>query len=239
MKPGKNYTVTDVETYFQKAGLVDDDYANFHKYRYAYILNILDTLLKQGGEPNQSLLDVGPYYQTPLIRQTFSKLAVNTLGFDKPSNEMREGELHWTADLNHAQLPENPVRHDIILYSEVMEHLYTMPQLVIDFLSNLLSPGGHLIVQTPNAVALHKRINMLMGRNPFDMIDSERQNHFREYTLPELIGILEACGYQVVYSSISNYFNPDRNWAQRAYRRMGNWLTPGLRDGITLVARKD
>lgn len=29
------------------------------------------------------------------------------------------------------------------------------------------SPGGFLLIQAPNAVALHKRIEMLSGRNPY------------------------------------------------------------------------
>jgi hypothetical protein len=35
-----------------------------------------------------------------------------------------------------------------------------------------------------------------------------------------------------------NYFNPDKTFSQRLYRRLNNFMPGSLRDGITLMLKK-
>ncbi len=52
----------------------------------------------------------------------------------------------------------------------------------------LLKPGGAMLVTTPNAAALSKRLRLLFGQNPFEMLRETPENpgHFREYTALEM-----------------------------------------------------
>ena len=66
--------------------------------------------------------------------------------------------------------------YDVIVFAEVIEHLYTAPELVLPYLRELLVLGGVLLLQTPNAVSLRKRAKLLLGVNPFERIRTERDN---------------------------------------------------------------
>jgi hypothetical protein len=110
-------------------------------------------------------------------------------------------------------------------------------------------PDGLIIVQTPNAVSLGKRIKMALGRNPFEQIRADDANpgHYREYTLAEVSALLEDAQFSVKKTFRKYYFD-----ARFARHSVGNeqptqirgsiknvlyrFLPPGMREGITIVA---
>ena len=136
--------------------------------------------------------------------------------------------------------------------AEVLEHLHTAPSLVLAFVKTLLADNGLLVLQTPNAASLPKRIKLLLGRNPFDMIRTDPKNpgHFREYTRRELSALAADLGFRVEECAMSFYF--DARFAHRASgeaagRRLVlgtaknliyRFLPAPLREGITMVWRK-
>ena len=79
-------------------------------------------------------------------------------------------------------------RYDLVVFAEVIEHLHTSPVHTLAFVRGLLADAGVLILQTPNAASLPKRLKLLAGRNPYELIRADGGNpgHFREYTLAEL-----------------------------------------------------
>ncbi len=197
-------------------------------------------------------LDVGASSLTSLLTSEL-KVSVDSLGLeaDHQTNDVR----HYQFDLNEAQRREHwrtdlgP--YDVIVFAEVIEHLYTAPELVLAYLKELLKPKGVLVVQTPNAVALRKRAKMLLGMNPFERIRADRSNpgHFREYTRPELVGILQQAGFTIDSVQMKYYFDAryaDHEIGNEPARPIGGAirnafyrLLPGsLQEGITIVARK-
>jgi 2-polyprenyl-3-methyl-5-hydroxy-6-metoxy-1,4-benzoquinol methylase len=125
----------------------------------------------------------------------------------------------------------------VIVCAEVIEHLHVSPIPVLRFLGEALSPGGRLVVQTPNATALPKRLRMLLGRNPYDAIREEAGNpgHFHEYTVGELREAVEAAGLTVDRLLTANYFDHGSR-KNRAFRAFEPLLPGTLREGITVVA---
>ncbi|CAN5159423.1 hypothetical protein BH24GEM2_BH24GEM2_04270 [soil metagenome] len=200
----------------------DIAYIRFHAPRFAFLLNLVGRCLEQlrASEEKPALyLDVGPHFLTRLVDEFFGKsVRVNKMGWSNPRlyDNTRIGE-HYQFDLNDAYDRQRwplPVEHDVVLLAEVVEHLYTAPEQVLEFLRGFVRPGGLLIVQTPNGAALRNRALLAVGRNPFERIRPERDNpgHYREYTLAELREIvLRICGV----------------------------LFPSLRRGLTLVLRRD
>jgi len=185
----------------------DRGYTAFHAPRYRYLLGLLHDL---GANERTRFLDIGRSQLTTLVHETFGA-RVDTLGFD-PEGETAEGR-HYHYDLNQAQWEERWRRdlptYDVIVMAEVIEHLYTAPQLVLRFLRSLLADDGRLIVQTPNAAALAKRLKLLLGRNPHEMIrvDPTDPGHFREYTPAELRTLAREAGMTTERSERVHYFD--------------------------------
>jgi SAM-dependent methyltransferase len=225
-------------------------YVAFHRPRFAFLLQILRENL--GGQ-NRRILDIGRSHLTGMIGRGLN-IHVDSLGLE-PDEELSTGR-HYCFDLNDTQYPDRwrggLPQYDVVVFAEVIEHLYTAPELVLKFLWQLLVPGGLLLLQTPNAVSLGKRVKLALGANPFERIRADRLNpgHFREYTLQELIDILRCSQFSVERTYQRYYF--DTRFAEHetgserpkpisgsirnvAYRL----LPPSLREGITIVARKE
>ena len=210
----------------------DQVYLRTHRRRYAVLLELVGELHPQ------RILVVGPSFESEQLRERFPEATVNTLGWLDHRFPLREGEQHWEVDLND---PGDPAvdEHDVVVCGEVVEHLHVALVPVLRFLASALRPGGHLILQTPNATALPKRLRMLLGRNPYEPIRDEPGNpgHFHEYTLRELLEAMDAAGLEVSRSLTANYFDHGSR-KNRVYRTVGPLLPGTLREGITVVARR-
>lgn len=219
----------------------------YHARRYALALRLANEALADA--PEGRVLDVGPSALTALLAERTGR-AVDSLGFDH-DGDTATGR-HYRFDLNDAIRRETwraglPSYAAVVL-GEVLEHLHTSPTHVLSFLRSLLRARGVLILQTPNAAALHKRVLLALGRNPFDLIAEHPHGpaHFREYTAGELRAYAARAGLHVQACLRPSYFDYrfrfDRaSGCHRAWR----WgsavnaaqaiLPPGLRRGITMV----
>lgn len=227
-----------------------EGYRAFHAPRYAYLLRLLELL---GVNAQSRVLDIGPSHFTDLARNKFG-VRVDTLGFgeDKSSNQ---GD-HYEFNLNRAQRREDwrgdLPRYDVIVMAEVLEHLYVAPQLALAFVKSLLVPNGRIVLQTPNAASLTKRIRLLLGKNPYEMIRTDPNNpgHYREYTVMELRKLAGEIGCAVERCETAWYF--DARCIHDTQGRLVHHSTTGalknfvyralpapLRQGITLVLRAD
>ena len=207
-------------------------YLRTHRERYALLLELVGDLA-----PTRILV-VGPSFESALLRERFGAATVNTLGWLDHRFPLREGEQHVQLDLNAGDYPELEP-HDVVVCCEVVEHLHVPAAGVLRFLATALAPGGHLVLQTPNATALPKRIRMLLGQNPYEPIRDEPGNpgHFHEYTLPELRAAVGDAGLEITRLLTANYFDHGSR-KNRAYRAVGRLLPRTLREGITVVARR-
>ena len=208
-------------------------YLDLHSRRFAYVLQVVAS-----SEPKR-ILDVGPHFLTELLGVSFPDATLNTLGFRNPScyREERVAE-HFDLDLNDVGNgePRALPKHDVVVMAEVIEHLYTAPEVVLGFLRELLEPGGLLVLQTPNAAAWNKRLALLRGVNPFEQIRRSRENpgHFREYTADELRRLGAEAGLTAERVDLVDYFNVPF----RAPVRLLCRVRPTLRQGITVVYRR-
>jgi SAM-dependent methyltransferase len=210
----------------------DDIYLRTHSRRYALLLELVRGLAPK------TLLVVGPSYESVLLREAVPGLAVDTLGWHDHRFPRVEGERHLQHDLNDLDYPElDP--HDVIVCAEVLEHLHVPPVPVLRYLATGLVPGGRLLIQTPNATALPKRLRMLLGRNPYEPLRAEPGNpgHFHEYAVGELLDAVEAAGLEVAQLVTANYFDHGSR-KNRLYRAAERLLPGTLREGITVVAQR-
>jgi len=111
----------------------------------------------------------------------------------------------------------------------VIEHIYTAPELSLLLLSSLLKKDGKIVVSTPNAAALHHRLRLLRGVNPFERIRYYDKNpaHFREYTADELRNMAEVADLRCLQVERIDF-----------YRRGKQRLFANCRDSLIVVYEK-
>jgi trans-aconitate methyltransferase len=207
-------------------------YVRTHARRYERLLELIRETAPR------TVLVVGPSFETELLREALPEVTVDTLGWHDDRFPLREHERHTQFDLNETDYPEL-APHDVVVCAEVIEHLHVAATPVLRFLATGLEPGGRLILQTPNATALPKRVRMLLGHNPADPIREDAWNpgHFHEFTVSELLAVFEEAGLEVERSFTENYFDHGSR-KNRAFRAIGSVLPSTLREGITVVARR-
>lgn len=184
----------------------ENGYLLYHAPRYDTLLQLLHHYYTG----DEKILDIGRSPFTEIAHRSL-ETQIDTLGFQNDKETETGDNYHF--DLNNSQDPEqwrdDIPQYDIIVFSEVIEHLYTSPVLVLKFLRSLLRRDGIVIMQTPNAVVLHKRIKMLFGKNPYHLISENTQDpaHFREYTADELAEYCRRAGFSIDKMSFENYFD--------------------------------
>ena len=203
--------------YFSKIGLnpIEIEYLFYHSPRLDYLLEKIKNLINNIEDEKKravNILDIGPHFLTQIIREN-SNAVVDQLGwrFDKVS-QLKKNETHYDFDLNSTidfnNCPKLP-QYDILIACEIIEHLYTSPNYVLNFFKRIVRDDGFLVLGTPNAVSLKHRIVMLYGKNPYELIRETLDNpgHFREYTKNELINYASKNGFELFDFNCQSYYN--------------------------------
>jgi len=191
-------------------------YQLIHNNRFHRTLEICKELVP---DPHARVLDVGPSYFTTLLEQKYKD--VSTLGLDTMTDhggQRNDSTLalalpHVKFELNNSKdisrWPKVVPPFDLIVFAETLEHLYTAPEYSLAFLSSILTEKGILLVTTPNAAMIMKRIILLLkGKNPYEKIRliGENPGHYREYTMKELVDIGAQCRLDSVYAEYINFY---------------------------------
>ena len=176
-------------------------YFDMHKARFAEILQLCRTYVP---DPSARVLDIGRSELTANLLNHFRN--VHTLGLDPSIDDGGHREVsamdtvpHISFDLldshNVSRWPDCGT-FDLIVFSEVIEHLYVAPEFILALLRSLLAEDGVLICTAPNAADLAKRLRLAFGRNPYERLRLYANNpgHVREYTQQELREIARSVG---------------------------------------------
>ena len=164
-------------------------------------------------------------------------------GWDPPPGKHYAG--HIVCDLNTIPMhsvPEVDQRFDLIVFAEVLEHLYVSPEAALAWLRHLLKSDGFILCTTPNASSLAKRIKLLFGHNPFERLRGDVNNpgHIREYTRAELFELGRLAGLGVTMHRYVNYPTPRRRSVKFTAKSLSRSLCrscPSLSDFQMVVFR--
>jgi 2-polyprenyl-3-methyl-5-hydroxy-6-metoxy-1,4-benzoquinol methylase len=241
------FSAQDVLTFFGAKNLNDSqlNYLKEQAERLAYTRNLVQSYCTNRNE-SARILDVGQHFLTVLIAETLTpQPIVSTIGH--PNAELVDRKTihaHHTLDLNRCGDSERPfgsTSFDIITFCEVVEHLYIPPYVVLTFLKQLLAGDGKLILGTPNAASLTKRIRMLIGDNPFaELVPDNRYGliHIREYTMAELVRDGARAGLKASFTEYCNYWVP-RYLIGTPQLVEAERSIPSFRGGLTVVYQID
>lgn len=235
--------LSQIEAYASKLSSEHQAYWSLHKLRFAQALRLVKTL-KRELPIDSPILDIGNSFQTLLFADGFPKTPVDTLGYFDRTYHLQKPSRHFEYDLNQAiekaTWPTPPSsKYGIITFLEVIEHLYTSPLQVLPFLKTFLEPSGFLVIQTPNAAALKKRLKLLRGVNPYEKIRLDRScpGHFREYTPDELSKMSAECGLLTRKVEYNNFTIDGSKW-DRLWDRLANYLPRSFKSGFTMILQK-
>jgi SAM-dependent methyltransferase len=100
-------------------------------------------------------------------------------------------------------LPDSSV--DVVTCFHSLEHWHHSPKRLFGEIVRILKPKGFIVIATPNAVNLRKRVYALFGRSSFPPLtewyhngDPVFRGHVREPTLSDLCQLLDWNGFEVV-----------------------------------------
>lgn len=217
------------------------EYQEFHQRRFDYLWR-----LTRRFEPSadRRVLDVGvgPFTHSLCghYRDVFALTYRNESGLFVDS-ELPEDKL-IVFDLNLAYSRDRWIRmpqFDLIVFAEVIEHLFVPPEVSLGFLASALVDGGKLICQTPNATSLEKRIRMVTGHQPYDR---KSAGHYREFKKEELVEAGARCGLKPVFHEFADYFGVRGSILKRGLGKLLHGVgtvAPTLRRGQTIVFSKE
>jgi SAM-dependent methyltransferase len=104
----------------------------------------------------------------------------------------------YESDLFNVEIDEFPYpdeTFDVVIFSELVEHLAINPVWALAEMHRVLKPGGHLLVSTPNALSLERLDAVVRGRRPsvdqYSPAFGYGARHNREYSADELQYLLD------------------------------------------------
>jgi len=189
-----------------------------------------------------SLLDMpcGDGTVTSVMAPRFKRV----LGLDASSKHLALArEAVASADFHEALIEEfeTEERFDTITMINILEHVID-PVQVLHKAASLLSDTGILLVHVPNAVAINRRLAVLMGTlteceelSPFDI---QVAGHRRSYSLATLCADVARAGLKVIatggvfYKTLST---PQMDW----FLKNGLWEDGGFGWGRVGGPKKD
>lgn len=146
---------------------------------------------------------------------------------------------------------------DLVIFTEVLEHLPQSPTHAIKEMARVTKKGGHILLTTPNIARSINRLKLLLGKSvtyPLSHLLEENgkgsniyHRHNREYTLRELETLVKHAGWKIKEASYFVSYTPLRRRVKpdSLPLKLGKWANyllmlafPTLRDTLLVLAKK-
>lgn len=184
-------------------------------------------LLKEIPLPPLDILEVGTspgHLSTALRKLGYS---VHGVDYDPERHNERWKEYDIIVEkcnIEEDNFPFSDRSFDIVIFSEVLEHLIKNPLFPLKEMHRVLKKNGSLILTTPNSIKLLNRLKLLFGKSIYTPIECvcERpiyERHNREYAMNEVKWLCEQAGFRIIKAE---YFSAHQ------------WLTPVMGPDIPI-----
>jgi len=168
---------------------------------------------------------------------------------------IRNGVKAFRLNIDTDDFPFDENWFDAVFAGEVIEHLFD-PDHFLDEVYRTLKPEGNFVLSTPNLAAIHNRIALLFGYQPFPLGISARTNigriyepdfgrqsldHVRVFTLRSLKELLKIHKFEILHSKGSCAMLPENIRFSRFFKAVDKFFTlaPGLSYRIILECKKE
>ncbi len=159
-------------------------------------------VLEMVGSEND-VLDLG--CGSGLLATLMAEMGNRVTGVDVSGTALEGAASRGVTTVNsdlEEDLPFQDGAYDIVVCSEVLEHLFN-PRGLLDEARRVLRPGGHLVITTPNIAYVVRRICLLLGWFPEDVewartSNTDEWEHIRFFTLRSIKRLLDHAGFEPV-----------------------------------------
>ncbi|MBU1159559.1 class I SAM-dependent methyltransferase [Patescibacteria group bacterium] len=154
------------------------------------------------------------------------------------------------SDIVNEKLPFLDKIFDLVICDATIEHLPESPKGLFQEIHRVLKDNGAFLVTTPNLTSLLKRLRFfLLGRSPhWDIKDffesgSDFKGHRREFTVEEIIKMLEWSSFGIIERKTKNiFFDPKKilkpNKTTEQICCLFSWPFSNMREMIYILAKK-
>jgi SAM-dependent methyltransferase len=236
------------------------DYYRYHRIRFAAMLDMVLRL------PGKRVLEIGVnpgQFTEMLVAAGYEVKGTDIFPEHRAEvwQRLNVEVRRWNIDTEPA--PYEPGSFDIIVFSEVIEHLANPPLAALEVFSTLLAPGGHVVISTPNQFYFKSRMRTLVDVLlwlPFDhrteferwatlRSDARYYTHSRLFGMRQLAWMGEQCGFTVTAERYVAAYEPvglewprivtaPHRWIVKAAIAAVTWLLWRTRSMILIALEK-
>lgn len=161
--------------------------------RFEEVTKILTNLIKNSPE-SKKILDIGvgdAVYESLIPenlrrRSQFYGVDISKTQIKRAQKYLHEGKV---VDLNSQKLPFSKNYFDIILISEILEHIFFPDHLLTDA-DKRLKPGGFMLITYPNSGALQLRLTLLFSGRSVMLNYPDNPQHIRFFQTKDILSML-------------------------------------------------
>ena len=215
-------------------------------------VDTLDTVDTSRTRPR--VLDVGcfPYHMGAALEQ----MGYEVFGIASAHEPIANKKIS-ILDIETDPFPYKSNTFDLVLCSEVIEHLPHSPVPAIREMYRVTKPGGHVLITTPNITRSINQGKMLLGKSPMYSIDAFLENegrgsnlyhrHNHEFTLAELTKLTRHAGWKTTKATHFISYPPFRRrnktdnpllWTGKFVNYLAMKAFPRLADTLLVIGEK-
>lgn len=219
------------------------DYFLIHEARYAFIINKIQRL---AGNKKLKILDVGCF---PFdLGAALEKLGHEVWGISSPHEPMKQKNVS-ILNIEKDPFPYKNNIFDLVICSEVLEHLSRSPLPALKEMYRVAKPSGHVLITTPNINGSIHTILRFLGRETLAAEGNANtyHHHNHEYTLRELSGIIRQAGWKITTAVHFISYHPFRRrnrhdnpilWTGKFINFIAMLAFARLRDTLLVIGQK-
>lgn len=202
------------------------------------------------GRRGESLLELGapPYFMT-LALQRYCNYTIHLAEgvrdgspeqasvklIKKSTGEEQDfGVRSYNVEIDCFPYPDNSF--NFVICGELIEHLALDPTHMLTEIHRILVPGGKVLITTPNVLVLHNLVSLIKYRRniyyPYSGYGVYGR-HNREWTLEELIQLVQGCGFSVETARIVD------TYLHQGYSKLLKRFFPHLRDMLVVTGHTE
>ena len=222
----------------------EKEYFDIHVDRYQHILSQIKKLQLV---PQSKVLDIGAY--PPHLFKALSHLGHQVWGISSPHEAIKHPHIK-TLNIENKVFPFKSNYFDLVLFTEIIEHLTVHPQKVLSQIKRVLKPSGYLLLTTPNVLRSQNLFSLIIQKNIYFPLSQLKQSpyhrHNREYSRSEIVNLLRSAGFKIVCDHHFIAYTPFRPKNKsdsittkliKVFNFLFMSIFPGRRDNIFILAQ--
>lgn len=215
--------------------------------RFVTIASRLEVLIINLPKSKVRILDIGvgdAAYESMLGKRALNKseiygIDISERQLSRSRNYLAESKV---VDLNSEGVPYDSDFFDIVIVSELLEHVF-FPEKVLNEALRVLKNNGYLVITYPNSGSLQLRMGLLLkGFSPL-LNYPQNSEHIRFYNKADIISMVGGKCKEIYFQGLSSFLFGKWNFhlkiiTPRFLQVFGNKFLPGLALGNLLIFKK-